>query len=53
MFGSLLLLASEIRCSGHIHRDEVATSAQENSVPPCCGTEFTRRFFHIGRQPET
>ncbi|RLT01988.1 MAG: hypothetical protein DWI22_21710 [Planctomycetota bacterium] len=31
-FGSLLLLASEIRLPGHSDQGEVATSAQENSV---------------------
>ena len=46
-FGSLLLLASEIRRSGNIDRGEVATSAPENSVPPCCSTEFTRGSFRM------
>ena len=46
-FASLLLLASEIRRSGHMDRGEVATSAQENAVPPCRSTEFTKGFFHM------
>ena len=44
--GFAAALASEIRHSGHIDRSEVATSAQENSVPPWPSSGMHRKMVH-------